>query len=180
MITIISGTNRPGNQTYRLAKQVAVLLEAKTDETVNLVSLCQLPHDWYHEAMYSGDKIADSLKIVQDKYIYPADKFIYLSPEYNGSIAGALKLFIDAISVRSYPKNFMGKKAGIIGVASGRAGNLRGIDHLTGVLHHVGTTVMPKGLPVSQIGSVMDEEGKIINEGALEALDNFLNSLLAF
>jgi NAD(P)H-dependent FMN reductase len=49
-------------------------------------------------------------------------------------VPGSLKLFIDACSVREYKQNFKGKKAALVGIASGRAGNLRGMDHLTGVM----------------------------------------------
>jgi len=95
---------------------------------------------------------------IQDNYIKPASKFIFIAPEYNGSIPGFLKLFIDACEVKPC---YHGKKACLVGVASGRAGNLRGMDHLTNILNHLKMTVYHNKLPISSIGNLVDEKGNL-------------------
>ena len=69
------------------------------------------------------------------------------------------------------------KKALLTGVASGRAGNLRGMDHLADTLHYLKMNVHYNKLPISVINRVMDENGnlnmetiKVINE----QLDEFI------
>jgi len=104
---------------------------------------------------------------------------VFISPEYNGSYPGVLKLFLDAISIREYARSFKQKKAALCGVASGRAGNLRGIDHLTGVLNHVGVIVMPNNLPLSSIDKLCDENGEI-NASTSELISSFIDDFLAF
>lgn len=179
MITVISGTNRKESESLLFARQMVRFLEANSDEAVKLLPLEAIPHDWFHPDMYEKGFQTDSLRHLQDEYILAANKFMIISPEYNGSIPGALKLFLDACSVRSYQTNFKGKKAALVGVASGRAGNLRGIDHLTAILHHMGTIIMPAYLPISSIGK-LTEEGNILDEETLKIMEQFAINFLAF
>lgn len=178
MITVISGTNRTGSECLRFATVYQELLQQHTEEQVKLLALEQLPHDWFHPQMY--EQPSDSLVALQDEYILPAQKFAFVAPEYNGGFPGALKLFIDACSVREYARNFKGKKAGLIGVASGRAGNLRGMEHLTGVLNYLGTVVMPNKLPISSIGKLMDDQGELADTPTLAVLEEHARELTAF
>jgi chromate reductase len=180
MITVISGTNRKGSECLQFAKKCVELLKAQTDEPVKLLSLEDIPHDWYFPEMYEKGKQAASLAALQDEYMIPAEKFVYVTSEYNGGFPGAVKIFLDACSVRAYKETFKGKKAALVGVASGRAGNLRGMDHLTGVLHHVGTIVMPDKLPISSIEKLMDADRNIADEGTIKAMDKHMAALLEF
>ena len=161
MITIISGTNRRNSATHRFARHYHRLFLETTEETVHLFSLADLPADILHIDMYDPKQQSKGLATIQDDLILPADKFFFLLPEYNGGMPGALKLFIDALSIREYAKTFKGKKAALAGVASGRQGNLRGMDHLTGVLMHMGTKVLPNRLPISSINGLHDEDGTL-------------------
>ncbi len=180
MITVISGTNRHNSEALHFAKYYTSLLTSKTDELVQLLSLESIPHDWFHPGMYEKGAQSPSLAALQDQYILPAKKFLYVIPEYNGGFPGVLKLFLDACSIREYKASFSGKKAALVGVASGRAGNLRGIEHLTGILHHVGTIVMPQILPISSIENLMDNDGNITNAGTLTAIERQVDAFIKF
>lgn len=179
MITVISGVNRPNSMTALVASHCVERLKAKTSEEVQYIDLAKIPHDWFSPDMYKADKQAKSLASVQDAAVLPAQKFVIVSPEYNGGMSGAFKLFIDGISIREYAANFKGKKATLIGVASGRAGNLRGCDQIASILNHVGMTTMPNKLPISQIDKLV-KDGKIVDEGTIETLDKQLDAFLAF
>ena len=168
MITVISGTNRKNSECLKFARLYFEMLKESTEEEVKLLALEHIPYDWFFPEMYTRQ--APSLKRLQDEYILPATKFVFVTPEYNGSFPGAVKLFIDACTVRKYTSNFKGKKAALVGIATGRAGNLRGMEHLTGVLNFLGTVVMPDKLPISRISDLKDGEGDVIDEGTLEAM----------
>jgi NAD(P)H-dependent FMN reductase len=180
MITVISGTNRRNSEALHFAKHYQRLLASKTDEPVKLLALESIPHDWFSPDMYEGDGQVPSLAALQNEYMLPAMKFLFVIPEYNGGFPGALKLFLDACSVRDYRLTFFGKKAALVGVASGRAGNLRGIDHLTGILHHVGTIVLPKVLPISSIEKLMDGDGNLTDPATLAVIERQVDAFLAF
>ncbi len=180
MITIIAGSNNRKSKTFYFANHYYKSLKRKTKEKVVLLDLKDLPTNMSHPDMYSPSGQSAEITTLQDEYMLPAQKFVFVTPEYNGSFPGVLKLFLDACSIRAYKETFSGKKAALVGVASGRAGNLRGMDHLSDILNHVGTLVHPNKLPISGIGSLLDEKGKITNADCKKALKKHMEDLLAF
>jgi chromate reductase len=126
MVTIISSTNRPGSSTLKLAEYYKKQLAAKGLET-GLLSLTQLPSNIVETDLYG--KRSEAFTAIQN-IITATDKFLFIIPEYNGSYPGILKVFIDACS---FPESFYDKKAALVGLSSGKYGNIRGIDHFTGV-----------------------------------------------
>ena len=70
------------------------------------------------------------------------------------------------------------KKALITGVSSGRAGNLRGNDHLASILNYLKITVHPNQLPISSIDKLMDAAGNITDENTLKAIHQQLDSFI--
>ena len=180
MITIIAGSNRKGSLTKVFAEKYREILSKETNQKIQLLALEELPHDWFLASMYQGSDMPDSLKAIQEQYILPARGFIVLSPEYNGSFPGVLKLFIDACSVRKYTENFKGKKAAFIGIASGRAGNLRGMGHLASIFNHLGATTMPNQLPLSSVEALMNENDQVVDEDAIAAMTAHAREFVAF
>ena len=177
MILILSGTNRPASNTRKIAEYVLHAAKEITQEEVKLLSLEDVPNSIMHDQMYSGDAMPAEIVAIQEEYMLPADKMIILSPEYNGSFSGVLKMFIYAMSVRKYAENFKGKSSALIGVASGRAGNLRGLEHLTGLLNYLGMHVHPAKLPVSSIGAVIGEDNSI-DQSTQDAINGLLKAYL--
>ncbi|MEL6670017.1 MAG: NAD(P)H-dependent oxidoreductase [Bacteroidota bacterium] len=177
MTTVISGTNRSNSRTLQIAKHLAEYLNSK-DEAVRLLDLSALPNGWISPEMYSPDGQSRELRKWQERYINDADRFIIVTPEYNGGYTGLLKLFIDAISVHRYAENFTGKWTALVGVASGRSGNLRGLDQLTQSLLYMGGHVLPGVLPISQVNSLIDETGSISDESTRESLNKLADRLV--
>jgi NAD(P)H-dependent FMN reductase len=142
--------------------------------------MANLPAELMTTAVYEQINFPESLEKLQDEYMIPASKFIWILPEYNGSFPGVLKFFIDVLSVRQAEATFRNKKSMLIGVATGRSGNIRGMDHFTSILIHLRSIVFPRLLPVSRIGELMDENGNIIHEPTLRALDDHIREFIAF
>ena len=176
--TIIAATNRRESNTLAFAKSLHLTLQEWGIDNCRLLDLKELEGIPIQNEMFDIQFQHPKIRALQDEYILPADKFIFISPEYNGSYPGLLKYFIDACSIRNYDENFMGKSAFLIGVSTGRAGNLRGLEHLTGVLHYLKTHVYPFKMPISNIEKMYDrDELKLINE---EVIDNLQSELLPF
>ena len=171
MITIICGTNRENSGTEKVASYILHLLQEHYAGQVHLISLTDLSNDMLHPGMYEKDGQAAQIVEHQDKYVLPAEKFWFVFPEYNGGFPGILKLYLDALSVRKYKESFKGKKACLTGISSGRAGNLRGMEHLTGVLNHLGTVVMPNRLPISSIEKILIGKAVINNPDTRKELE---------
>ena len=157
MITVISGTNRPESRTRLFADYFVTQLR-DLQQDARLLDMAELPHNYLREEMYDGSPGHTELRDLQAEFVAPAHKFAVFVPEYNGSYPGVLKLFLDGISVIDYAGNFSGKHVALIGLASGRAGNLRGMDHLADVFAHMGAWVLPNRLPISGIEALITDD----------------------
>lgn len=154
MITIISGTNRANSLTLKFATIYKKMLEEQ-GAVVRLLSLVDIPAETLLTDVYEHSSKPTAVESIQQEYFILAEKLVFIFPEYNGSIPGALKLLIDSMDPK---KAFWGKKASLIGISSGRAGNLRGLDHLVSILHHMKVVVLPYLLPVSRVQGEFDPE----------------------
>ena len=165
MYLIISGTNRKDSFTLRIAKLYQSLLKKKNIEApvLSLVGLDLM------------DRNPSVLKL-EKKWLLPSDKYIFICPEYNGSFPGVLKCLIDASDVK---KVWKGKKALLTGVSKGRAGNLRGMDHLTGILHYIGTVVHPNKLPISIVDTLFKED-EMAHQETIRVINQQLDEFIGF
>ncbi|RKR80195.1 NAD(P)H-dependent FMN reductase [Mucilaginibacter gracilis] len=171
MVTIIASTNRPGSATLKLAKYYQKVLGNKGVEA-GILSMAQLPDnlivsDLYGKRSPQFDKIQET--------ITATDKFIFIIPEYNGSFPGVLKVFIDACT---FPDSFYDKKAALVGLSSGRYGNIRGVEHFTGICNYVNLHVMPLKIHITAIKNEFTEDGDLSNPETIkftnEQIDKFI------
>lgn len=172
MITIISGTNRPQNLSIKVASAIAELLTTMNEE-VQVLDLQKLPKDFAYKNDVFGNP-DPGFTAIAEQFVANADKFIFVVPEYNGSFPGICKTFIDAV----WPEQFNGKKAALVGLSSGRAGNLRGTDHLTGILHYLQITILPMKVNIMHIDGHLDEEGFLTNDKTVSQLHRLSKGLL--
>ncbi len=171
MITIISATNRPESSTLKVAKYYQQLMEKRGVKT-QLFSLENVPVDIAFNEVF-GNR-SEAFQQIINEYIIPVQKFVFVVPEYNGSFPGILKTFLDAI----HPDLFRGKKAALLGVSSGRAGNLRGMEHLTGVLNYLGLFVHPNRLPVSSVLGLLDANANVKDANTIAVLEKHIDGIL--
>ena len=173
MITIISSTNRPGSSTLKVAQYYQQELRIKGVEA-GLLSLMQLPPNLLQTDLYG--KRSDEFELIQE-IITQTDKFLFIIPEYNGSFPGVLKSFIDACD---FPESFYEKKAALVGISSGKYGNIRGIDHFTGVCHYLNLHVMPLKIHIASVKTELDENGNFFKEDTLHFTDEQIEKFIAF
>jgi chromate reductase, NAD(P)H dehydrogenase (quinone) len=173
MITIISSTNRPGSTTFKVAKYYQQRLSEKGVEA-GLLSLIDLPPDLMATALLK-ERSAEFEPIQQ--IITQTDKFIFIIPEYNGSYPGVLKVLIDACA---YPESFYEKKAALVGVSAGKYGNIRGVDHFTGVCHYLSLHVLPLKLHIANIKQELGENGRLFKEDTVKFTDEQIDKFILF
>jgi chromate reductase len=164
MITVISGTNRKGSRTLQVANFYYNALKDRAED-VHLLSLVD----------FNTLSRSKELLEAEAQLLIPADKFIFVMPEYNGSFPGVLKALLDNSDIR---KCWWHKKALLVGLADGRGGNLRGIEHMTSILHYLKMNVHYNKLPLSKINDEMDVEGQFMNvptqNAIMDQLDGFV------
>jgi chromate reductase, NAD(P)H dehydrogenase (quinone) len=166
MYTIISGTNRHNSHTEIIAKEYQRLLkEKRIDAAV-----------FFLKDMNVLERNEAFTKL-ERQYLIPATKFVFIVPEYHGSYPGVVKLMMDITDSKTV---WWGKKALLTGVSTGRAGNLRGMEHITGVLNHMKVVVHPNKLPISVVDTILDENGSIVNAATLLAINQQLDEFINF
>jgi len=173
MVTIIASTNRPNSSTLKLAKYYQRKLAEKGLDT-HLLSLTDLPPALISTDLYG--KRSPEFQPIQD-IITATTKFLFVIPEYNGSFPGVLKVFIDACN---FPDSFYEKKAALVGLSSGKYGNVRGIDHFNGVCGYVHLHVMPLRIHISSIRQEMDAEGNLFLPDTVKFTDEQMDKFIKF
>jgi chromate reductase len=173
MTLIISGTNRPNSNTYKLAKYYQKTL-AKKGLDAQLLSLSDLPETLIFSDLYG--KRSEAFQKIQDQ-VTQAEKFIFVVPEYNGSFPGILKLFIDACK---FPDSFQDKKVALVGLATGKYGNIRGIEHLTGICNYINLHVLPFKIHIPAIHTELNEEGDLFKEDTLKFTNDQMDRFIKF
>lgn len=166
MITIISGTNRKGSMTLKVAKLYHRIMAARTNDA-HLLTL---------EGLNVWERNPQLLKI-EEQLLIPSEKFVFIMPEYNGSFPGILKLLIDNSDIR---RCWWHKKAAMVGVADGRGGNLRGIEHMTNILHYMKMNVLYNKLPLSRINDEIDAHGKFIKPDTEQVITQQIDEFLKY
>lgn len=173
MVTIIASTNRPNSSTLKLSQYYQKKLREKGLDA-HLLSLMELPPAIISTDMYG--KRSPEFQPIQD-IITATEKFLFVIPEYNGSFPGVLKAFIDCCD---FPGSFYEKKAALVGLSSGKYGNIRGIDHFTGVCGYVHLHVMPLRIHISCIRQELDTDGNLFLPDTLKFTDEQMDKFIAF
>jgi chromate reductase len=173
MVTIISATNRPGSSTLKVAQYYQNNLRQKGMEA-GLLSLTQLPGNFMESDLY-GKRSAEFEPI--QEIITQTDKFLFIIPEYNGSFPGVLKTFIDGCS---FPQSFYEKKAALTGISSGKYGNIRGIDHFTGICHYIHLNIMPLKIHIGSINKEFDENNNLFMADTVKFTNEQMDKFILF
>jgi len=163
---IISGTNREGSNSLKVAIQYQQLLKEAGIES-SVISLEDIELSRRNPAFIA----------LETETLIPAKKIIFISPEYNGSIPGVLKSMFD---ISEYKKVWWGKKALLVGVSTGRSGNVRGMEHLTSILNYLKVVVHPNKLPISSVDLLLNPQGIMGDVQTVSAMRTQLEEFIAF
>jgi NAD(P)H-dependent FMN reductase len=124
MMTLLVGTNRPDSNTRKIATQVEGIYRT-LNVPLRELDLAKLPPEIFSPSSYA-EKPASFLPFSDG--VLAASGLIVVSPEYNGSIPGVLKYFIDMLK---FPESFERRPVCFIawppasGARSGRSSSCR-------------------------------------------------------
>lgn len=173
MVTIISGTNRPLSSTFKVAKYYQSLL-AKKGLDCQILDLQFLPIGIILSDLY-GNRSSEFKEI--QSIVNQTEKFLFIIPEYNGSFPGVLKTFIDACD---FPSSFLDKKAALVGISSGKYGNVRGIEHFAGVCSYLHLNVMPLRIHIANVKQELNADGEFFEKDTLHFIEEQANKFIEF
>lgn len=133
---IISGTNRPQSNSFKISQFIQNLYQEK-GERVEIIDLAQLDLSELDGSHYGKDLPLNVAQAVEK--INQADGLIMVVPEYNGSMPGVLKYFIDHWK---YPNSFEQRPVCFVGLG-GMFGGLRPVEHLMQVFSYRNAFIFP-------------------------------------
>lgn len=171
--TIISGTNRPDSNSLILANYYKKKFSEK-NVNCEIVDLKDLPNDFTTSNMYG--KRTDEFQKTQD-VISKSDKLFFVIAEYNGSFPGVLKAFIDSCD---FPESFAGKKCGMVGLSAGKFGNLRGLEHFTGVANYIKMDVYHNKMYLPGIENDINDDGEINTPQHVALIESQIEGFINF
>jgi NAD(P)H-dependent FMN reductase len=163
MITLLVGTNRPGSNTRKVARHVEEIY-AELKVPLRLLDLEHLPPE-----IFSPDSYARKPKSFQPfaDAILRASGLHVVTPEYNGSVPGALKYFIDMLK---FPESFERRPVCFTGLSAGIWGALRPVEQLQAIFGYRNAYVYPERVFLPGIGNLLDENGQLRNPELFERL----------
>ena len=133
--------------------------------------------------LYDGDsEVISGLpsgvqKICAD--IKAADALIISSPEYNGSISGALKNLVDWVS-RAKPHPLTHKHVLLCAASQGGLGGVRGLWHTRVPFEVLGCHVYPEMLGFPKAHEALDNDLQIIDEKTRSNFERVMKEFIQF
>lgn len=133
--------------------------------------------------LYSYDYDADYPAVAREfkAAIAGVDAVLFVTPEYNRSIPGALKNAIDWASRPWGTNSFTRKPSAVIGTSPGKIGTAVGQQHLRSILSFCNSPQMnsPEAYIQFEKGLITDD-GEVTNDSTAEFLSNYMKELYGF
>jgi chromate reductase, NAD(P)H dehydrogenase (quinone) len=153
-IVVIKGSLRPGNYTSMASALVVDELEKQPGVSVKLIDPAAL-----HLPFPGTDPHAPGTKSLQEQ-VSAATGVVLATPEYHGSFSSVMKLVIENLG---FPSVLAGKPVALLGVAAGSIGAIKALEHLRGVVSHIGAIALPLPVSVPNVQSVFDRSGRCLD-----------------
>jgi len=163
MLTLIVGTNRPGSNTRKVARQVEEIYSS-LEVPLNILDLADLPAEIFSPASYAEKPVAFR-RFADD--IVNASGLIVVTPEYNGSVPGILKYFIDMLK---FPESFEERPVCFVGLAAGMWGALRPVEQLQAIFGYRNAFVYPERVFMPRINDLLNSDGRLQDPELVERL----------
>ena len=173
-ICIVSSSTRPERNSHR----VALALQQAFTGAHFIVDLVDLKEE--HMPLFSQrfTEMSDPERSLVELHerISVAGAFVFVTPEYNGGAAPALKNFIDTFAKGP----FSGKPVGVATVSTGSMGGMRAAQQLQLQILAVMAYPQPQMLLTGEVTRHLDENGNSISDGYPKKLVAFVDSFSNF
>ena len=162
-IPVILGTAREGRQSEKVANYILTQVKEAGLET-KLLDV----RDFRTEATTTEGPVAEKYKAEIEK----ADGLIIVTPEFNHSYPGELKMMLDM----AYPQ-YSGKPVGLCGVSMGPFAGARVVELIKSTLIELQLVPIREALYFPMVQDLFDEKGSITDEAYKERVGKFLDQL---
>ena len=131
----------------------------------NLVFYGSVPQDEYPPDVF---QLRQALKDSQG--------IILATPEYHGSLTGALKNMLDLMSI----EDFETKIIGLVGVAGGNIGAINSLNTMKTICRNLHCWVLPQEVSIANSAQTFDDDGTVKDPAIEERLLNVGRQLVKF
>jgi chromate reductase len=173
MIVIISGTNRPGSNTRKVAARIETAYKSLGVKHL-LLDLAEMPPEIFSPSSYAT-KPAGFARFTDA--VLASDGLVVVTPEYNGSVPGVLKYFIDMLP---FPESFEKRPVCFVGLAAGMWGALRPVEQLQAIFVYRNAYVFPERVFMPGIRNMVDAEGRFRNAELEKRLEEQAAGFVSF
>jgi chromate reductase, NAD(P)H dehydrogenase (quinone) len=163
MITLLVGTNRPGSNTRKVVRLVEEIY-SDLKVPLHILDLAELPPDIFSPTSYAEKP--KSFHSFADAILKSSGLHV-VTPEYNGSVPGVLKYFIDMLK---FPESFEHRPVCFTGLSAGIWGALRPIEQLQAIFGYRNAYVCPERVFLPGINDLLDDHGRLKNPELIERL----------
>ena len=154
MLTLIVGTNRPGSNTRKVAANIESVYAA-LGVPLRLLDLATLPPEIFSPSSY-GEKPKSFAPFTEA--VLQAEGLIVVTPEYNGSVPGVLKYFIDMLK---FPESFERRPVCFVGLGAGVWGALRPVEQLQAIFGYRNAYIYPERVFMPKVNELLDAAGQL-------------------
>lgn len=172
-IAILLGSVRMGRQTHRAAYYLKQKLSDRNIAT-DLIDLAKEPLPIFKERVGHHPEPLENVSAIS-KRLHQANALLLVTPEYHGSISGALKNALDY-----YWSEFQKKPIGVVATSAGKFGGINASNHLQEITLSIGAYPIPLKWLVPRIRDSFDDNYKPKHDRATESAENFLDEFLWF
>lgn len=173
-VGVFVGSLATGSINRKLARALVKLAPAELE--LQEIPIGDLP-------LYSYDFDADYPPAGRDfkAAVESMDALMFVTPEYNRSIPGALKNAIDWGSRPWGTNSFAKKPSAVIGTSPGAIGTAVGQQHLRSILSFVNSPEMAQPEAYIQFSNgLIDDDGNVSVDSTRDFLSNWLNEFHIF
>ena len=170
-IVVINGSVRPGAYTNMASALVVDELRQHPKVSVDVVDPATLHLPFPGVDPHS----ADTGRL--QRIVRAATGVILVTPEYHGSFSSIMKLVIENLG---FPSTLEGKPVALLGVAAGSIGAIKSLEHLRGVVSHVGGIVLPLPISIANVQKVFDRDGHALDPTAERMVRQVATNLLGY
>lgn len=172
-IPVVLGTARAGRASEGIAKAVVDLINAMDGYTSELVDVT----DHIKEAVTVppwGAGGANEAPTEWKAIVERSHALVLVTPEYNHSIPGELKLLLDSLW-----DSYVGKAVGLVGVSAGTLGAARVIDHIKPILIELKLHPIKEAVHISRVAQAIADDGTFADDKTAEYTQKMVEEISA-
>lgn len=172
-IPVVLGTARTGRASEDVAKAVVTIIEAMDGYSSELVDV----KDHAQAAITVppwGEGGANEHPTAWKEIVEKSHALVLVTPEYNHSFPGELKLLLDSLW-----DSYVGKAVGLVGVSAGTLGAARVIDHIKPVLIELKLHPIKEAVHISKVAEAIAEDGTFANAKTAEYTQKMVEEIAA-